>query len=128
MPDGELRRIFRVNLQRFDWVSIETPGTGRGVPDCNYCCEGKEGWVEMKKVKGWKVDVRPEQIGWAERRLRHGGKVFCAVRKKDALWLFSGWDLRHLTSRRVTEAVPLGYWDGGQSCWGWGEIAAILTR
>jgi hypothetical protein len=126
MADGELRKIFRANLKHFDWLAVET-ATDAGVPDANYCFNRHEGWIEMKRCRGLKVDVRSAQVGWAERRLRHGGKVFCAVRKEKAMWLFSGWDLRTLTTRRVDQVPPLGHWDGGQSAWGWGEIARILT-
>jgi len=126
--DGNLRRLFRENLRDFDWLAVETGLTTRGVPDANYCCDGAEGWIEAKTTIGWRVAVRPAQVGWAERRLRCGGRVFVAVRRKRAeLWLFSGWALRPLTSRRLDTVAPLGCWRGGPSRWDWEEVRQLLT-
>lgn len=99
-PDDGLRPLFRKHLPHFDWQSVETGGTGRGVPDSNYCFGGVEGWVEFKSTDGWTVTLRPEQIGWIARRTRCGGRVWIAVRRRteggprspatDDLWLIPG--------------------------------------
>jgi Holliday junction resolvase len=107
-------------------VAIET-STGRGVPDDNACWEGKEFWIEFKKVRGRKVRVSPEQVGWAERRLRAGGKVYVAVRDAGTLSLFTGWQLRELKLNHVNKTRPIGSWTGGPTAWQWLEIAAILA-
>lgn len=140
MSDGELRSIFQHNIVDFHWQSVETWSTGQGVPDVNYCGYGKEGWIEFKKTEAWMVDIRPEQVGWIERRIRNGGKVLIGVRRKhnggkrigdptDELWLFKGMAARVLLKDRLT-AVPssfkLGSWPGGPSGWPWPEIIKIL--
>lgn len=101
--DGGLRPIFRDKLRvGFDWTSVETGGTGRGVPDSNYCAKvemtagmaldpvldvsatvvkGVEGWIEFKQTSGWACTLRPEQVGWLVRRSMHGGRVFVATRR-----------------------------------------------
>lgn len=142
--DGNLRQLFRANLPQFHFVSIETGGTGRGIPDCEYCFKGKTGWIEFKLTSGWMAGMRPEQVGWIERRIRAGGRVFIAVRRKteagprkgvagDALWLFKGEAVRALATEPLNRVVPAGHswlcgtWIGGSSYWNWPEIARILT-
>lgn len=99
--DDGLRAIFRDHLLGFDWTSIESGSTGGGIPDSNYCREGKEGWIEYKRTAGWAVTLEPEQVGWISRRVRNGGRVHVAVRRRheggprlgppvDELWMFHG--------------------------------------
>ena len=125
--DAGLRILFRQHLPQFDWQSIETGATGRGVPDANYCCNGIEGWIEMKSATHWRAKVRPEQVGWAARRLDHGGRVFAAVRKgRDSLFLYHGSRLRDLCSERLDVVPALGRWDGGPGRWDWREVGNLL--
>jgi hypothetical protein len=127
MSDGNLRKLFRSNLKGFDMVAVETGSTEGGVPDLNYCKDGIEGWCEMKRVEHWRTEIRPAQIGWTERRLRCGGRVFVAVRKeKNQLWIYHGSMLRALSSTRVDEVPSLGFWFGGPSKWDWAAIEHIL--
>lgn len=127
--DGDLRKLFKRKLPAVDFVAVESSASGRGLPDSNYCVDGREGWLEFKATRGWKVRVSPEQVGWAERRVGRGGTVLLAVRKADRLWLFGADALRRFRSgedaRRV---VPLGTWGGGPSRWAWDEILAVLAR
>ena len=142
-PDDGLRPIMKRNLEllRFHCQSIETGGTGQGIPDTNFCCDGVEGWYECKATTGWTVDLRPEQIGWIERRLRCGGRVFVAVRRRhlggarrgaavDELHLLPGHVARaaRLSGLRDPEvrSAALGCWVGGPSRWDWQSVAAAL--
>jgi hypothetical protein len=127
MSDGELRRLFRRHLPTFDFVSIETGLTAAGVPDLNFCRDGVEGWIECKRSDAWRVRIEAAQVGWAERRLIHGGRVFAAVRRRrEELWLYSGWALRPLLSQRLDEVTPLGWWAGGPGRWDWEEVSVLL--
>lgn len=141
MPDGNLRPIFREKLRvGFHWQSIETGGTGRGVPDSNYCCAGVEGWVEFKRTSGWDVPLRPEQVGWLVRRHMAGGRVFVAVRRQhrggprlgdpvDELWLLRGGSARELVSGGLRSGVGVvGVWSGGPARWGWEAVREALVR
>jgi hypothetical protein len=145
--DGGLRPLFRQYLtpMGFDWVSVESGTTGGGIPDSNYCArvapgEGAEGWIEYKQTTGWAVTLRPEQIGWIARRVRHGGRVHVAVRQRapagplrtarDVLWLIPG---RHAVRAREEGlraawrvGVDVHRWEGGPSAWDWRAIAATL--
>lgn len=128
--DSGLRSLFRKHLPQFDWCTVETGVAGRGVPDANYCMDGVEGWVECKRANHWRVTIRPEQIGWTERRMAHGGRVFCAVRQQlgDTLWIYNGDKMRFLKVTRIDEVERIGFWAGGPARWNWIGIAHILTR
>jgi hypothetical protein len=128
MSDGELRQVFRKHLSSsFDFQAVETGAVGDGVPDLNYCGGGVEGWVEMKKADHWRASIRPAQVGWTERRLRYGGRVFVAVRRaRDELWFFHGKAIRPLVKERIDEVENLGCWAGGPAKWDWKEIARCM--
>ena len=133
--DGDLRAIFRRRLPQFMWTSVESGGTGRGIPDSHYCGRGSSGWVEFKKTSAWAVGMRPEQIGWAAQYSRHGGRSWVAVRRvrpdTDELWLVYGTfaaALKQHGLRPVYEGtVPGIYYSGGPSKWPWDEIAGRLA-
>lgn len=138
--DGDLRTIWNANLVGWHLQHIETGGTGRGIPDTNYCYECREGWIENKRgegVKGDIIKIRPEQIGWIERRHRAGGRVFVAVRRQvltayspdnwkriDELWLLGP---EHVRLRKLDPANCRMVQKGGPRNWDWSLIQAILT-
>ena len=138
--DGGLRKLFRDRLtQGYHWQSVETGGTGLGVPDSNYCTDGVEGWIEYKQTDGWTVDLRKEQVAWLTTRHERGGRVYVAVRRKnqggprrgdpvDELWLWSGRHARSLKAeglRLDEEYLYLG--QGGPARWDWKRISEILS-
>jgi hypothetical protein len=128
--DGGLRSLLARNLPSFHWQSIETGGTGQGVPDVNFCFSGVEGWIECKRAKGWVVDFAPQQIAWIERRVRAGGRVFVLVRRKgDELYVLPGTAARALLTRAETLRTirPIALFSGGPRSWPWPEIGRILV-
>jgi hypothetical protein len=151
MDDG-LRPLFRERIQAH-WQSIETGGTGRGVPDSNVCLPSAgERWIEFKATAGWAVTLRPEQIGWLVTRERHGGVTFVAVRRRcdagprrggavDELHLYRGFAARELKvhglqhsslivpheARVILARAHRGLWQGGPSRWPLPEIRDILA-
>lgn len=135
--DGGLRPLFRQKLPTIHWVSIETGGTGRGIPDSNGCRDGNEFWVEFKQTKTHSVGLRPEQVAWLMRRSRVGGSCFVAVRcrteagprrgpARDELWLFRGSDAVELKQDGLNCCLHLGVWEGGPANWCWAEIERQL--
>lgn len=139
MIDGGLWQEVRKYLKPgWDFQRIETGLTGGGVPDVNFCCDGIEGWLELKWTPGWKPRIRPEQIGWAERRLRNGGRVLMltwrrceAGSRREAaseLWVHSGWHMRTVLDEGLRVAPPILRETGGPSNWRWDHVGeAILT-
>jgi hypothetical protein len=78
---------------------IETGSTGRGIPDVNFCWQGVEVWIELKIVKGRRVELSPEQVAWMFRRARAGGLCWVMARdvadgprkgKYDRIYLWPG--------------------------------------
>lgn len=138
MIDGGLRKLFRIHLPTFHWVSVETGLTEQGVPDSNYCVDGIEGWVEYKLSITNKVWLKPEQIGWHERRARAGGRTFIAVRfnhlggprkgqPKDCLFIYAGAAVRSVAVSGLT--VPsLARWENGPARWDWAAIGKVLIE
>jgi hypothetical protein len=138
--DGGLRAMFHKRLSTGDWQAIETGGTGRGIPDSNFCFPGGvEGWVEFKQTSGYKVKVWPEQVAWIERRLRKGGRVFVAVRRRceagvrrekvDILHVFRGAAIRGLAHDGLGESVErhrIYTGHGGPANWDWTSVQYAL--
>jgi hypothetical protein len=100
------------------------------VPDSNYCVDGVEGWIEHKRARKGRVDLSAEQVAWAERRMRKGGRVFLAVREGARLCLFAGREMRTIRLNRglIAAAPALGEWGGGPSRWGWGEVLDLIIK
>lgn len=134
MADGELHKFFLRNLVYVHWQRIETGSTGRGIPDMNGCAAGQEIWIENKKADHWAVEIRPEQVGWIERRVRAGGRVFIAVRRaRTELWLLAPSAARVLATPRkgLRDLSPnqvLGRWEGGPALWDWRAVQGLLFR
>lgn len=131
--DGALPAIFqRYLLPHGVSQRIETGSTGRGIPDLAYCIRGAAGWIECKACEAHAVHFRPEQIAFAERWTRAGGRVFGAVRQKsltqgrDNLWLLPGPALR--LTRLGPGCGALGMWSNGPSSWDWPKIIELLTK
>lgn len=141
MIDGGLRNLFHIHLKSgAHWQAVETGGTGLGIPDSNYCIDGVEGWVEMKRTNAWSVGVRPEQNSWHRTRTARGGRTFFAVRRchdggprkgdaVDELWLCHGrWSLALMVGGlQHPEIKWLGVWSGGPARWDWQAVRHILT-
>jgi hypothetical protein len=137
--DGGLRALFRAHLPAFHIVTIETGGTGRGIPDLEYCYQGKTGWIECKSTAGFAVDLRPEQVAWLSRRARAGGRAFVAVRRRhgggprkgspaDELYIIPGSRAAELKAHGLNHRL-LGdcYGAHGPARWSWDAVAKLLT-
>ena len=136
--DGGLRAIFRDKLPTIFWTSIETGGTGRGVPDSNFLArlsptKSIEGWIEFKRVDHWKPTMRPEQIGWIDRRVRMNGRVFIGCRQRDhddTLWLIHGRVIKELAMNGLRcDAVQSNSttFTGGPEKWDWKKVQLFIT-
>lgn len=132
MRDGGLRPLFRKHLPGVHWVSIESGLTESGIPDANGCVEGIEFWMEYKVSHGWKVGLRPEQIGFHLRRHRAGGRTFVAIRRapkrEDELWLFPGSLIAEIAKRGLREAHPRYlFGQDGPVNWNWEAVMGFLN-
>jgi len=101
----------------------------------NYCHDGTEGWIENKRCEASACEVQPSQVGWIERRIRNGGRVFIAVRRlakagkrreaRDDLILLRGAAIRDLATSGLV-GVPKRFWifenSGGPAQWDWDQV------
>lgn len=137
MADGGLRALFKAKLPHFDWTHIETGSIAQGVPDANACYNGNEFWIEYKLTKTDRVAFRNLQPQWIHRRVRHGGKVWIAARKKhdggarlgkpmDTLFLFHGSRVLDIVQHGLHLSLTAGIWYNGPGCWDWQEIGETL--
>jgi hypothetical protein len=122
--DNGLRAIFKANIKEFHWTPVETWALTSGVPDTEYCTpEGVTGWIEFKAWYPGKQcpRLRPAQIGWIEKRLRHNGRVFIGVIRGKDIFVVDGKYCRDITEgslksmdwKQVREVL------GGRSDGGW---------
>lgn len=136
MIDGGLWPILKAGLPLWDWQRIETGGTGRGIPDVNGCLMSNEIWVELKGTTGWSPVIRPEQVAWAERRTRYGGKVFLAVRRTcdagprresaDELWIYRATGFRSVALEGLKNNPPALLCTGGSRSWDWSAVNELF--
>lgn len=139
MADGDLGKLIQKYISGPMWQRIETGGTGRGIPDINGCLDGIEVWVENKATDGWTAGLRPEQVGWIDRRARAGGRVFVLVRRTtvagprrgdavDDLYLYAGRDVLALAREGMgrTGPEPLHWSTGGPGRWDWAAVREWL--
>lgn len=134
--DGGLWPLLKAGLPNWDLQRIETGGTGRGIPDVNGCLMANEIWVELKATSGWSPVIRPEQVGWAERRARHGGRVFLAVRRicdagprrerADELWLYRDDGFRAVAEGGLKSLTPRLLCTGGSRNWDWSAVNELF--
>lgn len=139
MIDGGLRRLMREHIPLAHWTPIETGGTGRGVPDDNVCLNGVETWLEYKCTAGWAVAIRPEQVAWAERRTRAGGRVLLVTRRRcspgprrpgaDEIWIHKATDIRYVSMLGLKAGNgprPILKCEGGPQAWLWPVIEEVI--
>lgn len=67
---------------------VESHYTSPGIPDLNYCCNGIEGWVELKA--GPDLEVRATQVMWMEDRVSAGGFPLFLVKWGDVFMVVPG--------------------------------------
>ena len=136
--DGGLWAEIRGHTSGIDWMRVENGQMMLGVPDVNGCRGGVEVWLELKATDAWAVVVRPEQCGWAERRMRSGGRVFLLTRRShdggprkgpavDELWVHHGLHIRSVLRHGLQlSPPPLLLSEGGPSQWDWRSLTEIL--
>lgn len=138
MADDGLREKLRHGLPFVHWQSIESALTGGGIPDLNGCYNGVDAWVECKKTDGWTCgDVKVFQVSWALQRLRSGGRVVLATRRRteagprkgkavDELWLHSGAYMYECRKGGLRGAPTLLVTGGGPANWDWEAVQRVV--
>lgn len=84
------------------WQRVETGGTGQGIPDTNACWQGREFWLELKIVKGRRILLEPEQVGWHVRRALAGGQTWIlACHTGKGIYAGKGVDAREIKDQGI---------------------------
>jgi hypothetical protein len=129
--DGDLRQLFRSHLPKVFHTSVESGGTGRGIPDSHCAYNDAAWWVEFKAAKHHKLShpLSPAQIGWHLRYARTGNTSYIAIRrhnlkKYDELWLVPGKYADHVNDEY--RSYHCGFFIGGPAKWDWNEILHIM--
>lgn len=126
LRERDLRRLIVSSLPQVHWQSIETGGTGRGVPDLNGCWLGVEFWIELKHVaRGRKVALSPVQAAWIARRLRAGGRAFILARYRQDILLWRGSSAASLMTQGI-DLPPVASWPVRNLPWD--QLLSHLTR
>lgn len=139
MIDGGLWDLMKRHWPESDvhWTRIETGYTVLGVPDVNGCWQGQDTWLELKGTSGWKPRVRPEQIGWAIRRGRAGGRVCLLTRRAtaggvrvapaDELYVHLWQDIERVAEVGLREGPPAALLcRGGPERWNWDLVHEVV--
>lgn len=50
-----------------------------GFPDVSGCWKGRDFWLELKVERNGRVEMRPAQVRWLERRWKAGSRCFVLV-------------------------------------------------
>ena len=97
-----------------------------GVPDLSYCVDGVEGHIELKFMDSLPArnstavfgprtakGMEDDQIAWAERRLRAGGRTYVFAQVGKYLYLFHGGIAKVFNSLTEPEMTRMAMWDCG---------------
>lgn len=101
-------------------VRIESPTTGDGISDVNYCLDGHEGWIELKHADRPKREktvvfksqrgLTGEQISWILYRKRCGGRAFVLIQLGDRRLLIDGKYAARVNLSTSSELEALSLW------------------
>lgn len=102
--------MFKTEKHLRQWLMKHIPGhwqpielsQGVGVPDLNYCVNGREGWAELKVDRKSPLSLshilRPAQYAWMVRRANSGGRVQVIIgMDKDLFFIKDLETLKYLT-------------------------------
>lgn len=89
--ENTLRKLIKtlfVNEPRVHLSWIESHATSVGAPDIQYCCDGVEGWIELKA--GDDLEVRASQVSWMREHVRAGGNPLILIQISDMFLVVHG--------------------------------------
>lgn len=105
-PEQRLWQLIKPHVPG-DNVRIESV-TGSGIPDVNFCSNGREAWIENKVKTIYRVNIgdsedtlesilRETQLSWHWKRVKNGGIVYVCNRDKDIITLWRCYGFRKYT-------------------------------
>src|SRR4030067_1055575 len=92
---------------------VESHAVSIGIPDLNYCINGREGWIELKTIHGDEMPkIRTAQRRWARVRVAAGGRI---------------WFLCHQESTGLILLVPRPFFPGLSTFESWRKLCVATT-
>ena len=78
------------------------------------CMDGVPVWVELKIIKGNKIEVQPSQIAWHTSHSRCGGVSFflASAPKEGLVFLFDGGSAAQIQGICFDDLRPAALWSG----------------
>lgn len=142
MSEKNVWERVRAHLKDFGHLQrIETGMmTDAGVPDVNYCFDGREGWIELKHgaqparattvVFKSQRGLDPAQIEWQLYRVRCGGCVYNLIQVGKWLILIHGKHAAKINRCTTQELLDLATWkrSGAVKSACWSELATALRE
>ena len=106
--ENALRKIVKglIASSRYTQLAVswvESHYTSPGIPDLNYCCNGIEGWLELKA--GPDLEVRASQVIWMEDRVSAGGFPLFLIKWGDVFMVVPGSEAQSIRSNPSRENI-----------------------
>ena len=112
-----LRKVLPQPHDRLDRVENVTMA---GMPDVNFCADGKECWIELKAPKEPKRSTTPlfgtghrltlDQRNWLTRQRMAGGRAFVLIATDSRWLLMDGMEADFINDMTVNELIDKSLW------------------
>ena len=125
-PESKLWHTLKENLKGFHLTRFENWAVP-GVPDVHGCKDGIPFWIELKVMKGNKINLSPHQIMWNYKYSLHGGRSFIMAQHLGLglLYIFPG-SLVHSIASIGSRTEPK--WTFDLSSWPWTQLGTLLLH
>lgn len=132
-----LRKHLAQGHDRLDRVENVTMA---GMPDINFCAEGRECWIEMKSPIEPKRSTTPlfgsahkltmDQRNWLTRQRMAGGRAFVLIATDKRWLLIDGREADFINDMSVNELVAAALWHATKPVWRnqWPQLRAALLK
>ncbi len=109
--------VFKHYKDRVDRVESNVTS---GMPDVNYCIDGKEGWIELKaptepkraesKLFGSNHKLLQTQLNWILRQVKAGGRCFVFIATDKHYIMMHGKDADMINDATVQQLKKKSVW------------------
>lgn len=121
MSESNAYQMFKANVvQPGDRIDRIENLLGSGTPDVNFCSGGFECWIEIKSPKeprraatplfGSNHRISQEQMNWALRQRRAGGRCYFLISTNKRWMLISGGLADYINNWTIAECLDNATW------------------
>jgi hypothetical protein len=125
-PESKLWKRLKKSLKDFHLTRFENWAVP-GAPDVHGCKDGIPFWIELKVMKGNKINLSPHQIMWNYKYSLKGGRSFIMAEHlgQRLLYIFPGF-LVHSIASIGSRTEP--HWSFPLDLLPWAQLEAILLH